>query len=93
MVGWFPRWRAQGGAELRPERASARDSGVHSWDRGARRVFFHRRGASARCRKVGRCRCNFGSAHPENYRKALGLMRLADKFGLPIVTLIDTAGA
>lgn len=36
---------------------------------------------------------NFGSAHPEGYRKALRLMRLAAKFGLPIVTLIDTAGA
>jgi acetyl-CoA carboxylase carboxyl transferase subunit alpha len=38
-------------------------------------------------------RRNFGSAHPEGYRKALRMMRLADKFGLPIVTLIDTAGA
>jgi len=36
---------------------------------------------------------NFGSAYPEGYRKALRLMRLADKFGLPIITLIDTAGA
>jgi acetyl-CoA carboxylase carboxyl transferase subunit alpha len=36
---------------------------------------------------------NFGSAHPEGYRKALRLMRLADTFGLPIITLIDTAGA
>jgi acetyl-CoA carboxylase carboxyl transferase subunit alpha len=36
---------------------------------------------------------NFGSAHPEGYRKALRLMRLADKFGLPVVVLIDTAGA
>lgn len=36
---------------------------------------------------------NFGSAHPEGYRKALRLMRLANKFGLPILTLIDTAGA
>jgi len=36
---------------------------------------------------------NFGSAHPEGYRKALRLMRLADKFGLPIITLVDTAGA
>ena len=36
---------------------------------------------------------NFGSAHPEGYRKALRLMRLADKFSLPIITLIDTAGA
>ena len=36
---------------------------------------------------------NFGLAHPEGYRKALRLMRLADKFQLPIITLIDTAGA
>lgn len=36
---------------------------------------------------------NFGSAHPEGYRKALRLMRLATKFALPIITLIDTAGA
>jgi len=36
---------------------------------------------------------NFGSAHPEGYRKALRLMKLADKFRLPIITLIDTAGA
>jgi acetyl-CoA carboxylase carboxyl transferase subunit alpha len=38
-------------------------------------------------------RRNFGSAHPEGYRKALRLMRLADKFNLPIITVIDTAGA
>src|ERR1051325_2969632 len=36
---------------------------------------------------------NFGSAHPEGYRKALRLMKLAHKFGLPIIALIDTAGA
>src|SRR5438034_3112452 len=36
---------------------------------------------------------NFGSAHPEGYRKALRLMRMAARFGLPILTLIDTAGA
>jgi len=36
---------------------------------------------------------NFGSAHPEGYRKALRLMRLAEKFGLPLVALIDTPGA
>lgn len=36
---------------------------------------------------------NFGSAHPEGYRKALRLMRLAEKFNLPVVTLIDTPGA
>ncbi|MBM4152580.1 MAG: acetyl-CoA carboxylase carboxyltransferase subunit alpha [Kiritimatiellaceae bacterium] len=37
--------------------------------------------------------CNFGCAYPEGYRKALRLMRLADKFNVPIVTLIDTPGA
>jgi acetyl-CoA carboxylase carboxyl transferase subunit alpha len=36
---------------------------------------------------------NFGMANPEGYRKALRLMRLAEKFGKPIVTLIDTPGA
>jgi acetyl-CoA carboxylase carboxyl transferase subunit alpha len=36
---------------------------------------------------------NFGCAHPEGYRKALRLMRLAHKFKLPIITLIDTPGA
>ncbi|MBQ7554936.1 acetyl-CoA carboxylase carboxyltransferase subunit alpha [bacterium] len=36
---------------------------------------------------------NFGMAHPEGYRKAMRLMEMADRFGLPIVTLIDTAGA
>jgi acetyl-CoA carboxylase carboxyl transferase subunit alpha len=36
---------------------------------------------------------NFGSAHPEGYRKALRLMRLGQKFGLPVVSLIDTPGA
>jgi len=37
--------------------------------------------------------CNWGCAHPEGYRKALVKMRLAAKFGLPIVTLINTPGA
>jgi len=36
---------------------------------------------------------NFGCAHPEGYRKALRLMRLAEKFGLPVIALIDTPGA
>ncbi|MEM7680615.1 MAG: acetyl-CoA carboxylase carboxyltransferase subunit alpha [Planctomycetota bacterium] len=37
--------------------------------------------------------CNFGCAHPEGYRKALRCMKLAEKFGLPVVTLVDTPGA
>ncbi|UCD51773.1 MAG: acetyl-CoA carboxylase carboxyltransferase subunit alpha [Phycisphaerales bacterium] len=37
--------------------------------------------------------CNFGCPNPEGYRKALAKMRFAEKYGLPIVTLIDTPGA
>src|SRR4051812_21510611 len=36
---------------------------------------------------------NFGCAHPEGYRKALRLMRLAEKFGMTVISLIDTPGA
>ena len=36
---------------------------------------------------------NFGMAKPEGYRKAIRLMQLADRFGLPVVTLVDTPGA
>ena len=36
---------------------------------------------------------NFGMANPEGYRKALRLMKIAEKFGIPVVTLIDTPGA
>jgi acetyl-CoA carboxylase carboxyl transferase subunit alpha len=36
---------------------------------------------------------NFGCAHPEGYRKAIRLMRMAERFNLPIVTMIDTPGA
>ncbi len=37
--------------------------------------------------------CNFGCAHPEGYRKAMRVMKLAEKFHLPVVSLVDTAGA
>ncbi len=37
--------------------------------------------------------CTFGLPHPEGYRKALRAMKLAEKFGLPVVTMIDTPGA
>ena len=37
--------------------------------------------------------CNFGMPHPEGYRKAIKKMRLAEKFGIPIVSFINTAGA
>jgi acetyl-CoA carboxylase carboxyl transferase subunit alpha len=40
-----------------------------------------------------RAKCNFGYSHPEGYRKALHKMQLAEKFGVPVVCLIDTPGA
>jgi len=42
---------------------------------------------------VSRLRHNFGMAKPEGYRKAIRLMQLADRFGLPVITLVDTPGA
>lgn len=36
---------------------------------------------------------NFGSARPEGYRKAIRVLEMADRFGLPVITLVDTAGA
>ena len=49
----------------------------------------HRKGKTVKDRLA----CNFGCAHPEGYRKALQKMRLAEKWGLPIVTFINTPGA
>lgn len=40
-----------------------------------------------------RMRCNFGSPHPEGYRKALEKMKLAEKFHVPVLTLVNTPGA
>ena len=52
-------------------------------------VVGHQKGRDTR-EKV---ECFFGCAHPEGYRKALRVMRLAEKFRLPVVTFIDTQGA
>ena len=52
-------------------------------------VLGHEKGNSTE----SRLQRNFGMARPEGYRKAARLMRLADKFGLPIITFIDTPGA
>ena len=52
-------------------------------------IVGHRKGKNTR----DRIACHFGCAHPEGYRKALRCMKLAEKFGLPIVTLVDTPGA
>ncbi|MGF9694784.1 acetyl-CoA carboxylase carboxyltransferase subunit alpha [Rhizobium sp. 0TCS1.26] len=40
-----------------------------------------------------RIKHNFGSPRPEGYRKAIRVMEMADRFGLPVITLVDTAGA
>ncbi len=52
-------------------------------------VIGHEKGNSTE----SRLQRNFGMARPEGYRKAARLMKLADKFGLPIITFIDTPGA
>jgi acetyl-CoA carboxylase carboxyl transferase subunit alpha len=58
---------------------------------GGRRIMLigHEKGDDT----ASRLRHNFGMAKPEGYRKAVRLMALADRFGLPVVTLVDTAGA
>lgn len=58
---------------------------------GSRKVLLvgHRKGHDT----AEKIKCHFGCAHPEGYRKALLKMRLAEKYRLPIVTLIDTPGA
>jgi len=52
-------------------------------------VIGHEKGSNTE----GRIRHNFGMARPEGYRKAVRLMEMADKFNLPVITLVDTAGA
>lgn len=52
-------------------------------------IVGHRKGKSTK----DRIACNFGMPNPEGYRKALLKMKLAEKFHLPIITLIDTPGA
>ncbi len=52
-------------------------------------VIGHEKGSDTE----GRIRHNFGMAKPEGYRKAVRLMEMADRFQLPVVSLVDTAGA
>ncbi len=52
-------------------------------------VIGHQKGKTLTERQA----CHFGCAHPEGYRKAMGKMRLAAKYGLPVICLIDTPGA
>jgi len=79
--------------ELHGDRAFRDDEAiVGGWARlGGRSVMVigHQKGRDMK----ENLRRNFGMPHPEGYRKALRLMRMADKFGRPVVTFIDTPGA
>ncbi len=89
----FIRYMVDDFVELHGDRAFSDDramiTGLGRVD--GRRVLIvgHRKGKTTRERLT----CYFGCAHPEGYRKALSKMRLAEKFGLPVVSLIDTSGA
>jgi len=52
-------------------------------------VIGHEKGSSTE----SRLKHNFGMARPEGYRKAVRLMEMADRFGIPVIALVDTAGA
>lgn len=79
--------------ELRGDRRYADDraiqGGVASIDGQTVVILGHQKGRDLKEREE----CNFGMAHPEGYRKALRLFRYAERFHLPVVTLIDTTGA
>ncbi len=86
--GWLTEW-----VELHGDRAGHDDQAIVGgvgFFRGRRVVLIgHQKGRSTK-ENVTR---NFGMALPDGYRKALRLMKLADRFGMPVVTLIDTPGA
>jgi len=79
--------------ELRGDRAFADDQaivgGLGRFRGQAVVVMGHEKGHDT----ATRLRHNFGSARPEGYRKAVRLMDLAERFGLPVITFVDTAGA
>ena len=79
--------------ELHGDRSFRDDEAiVGGWarlDRETVMVIGHQKGRDMK----ENLRRNFGMPHPEGYRKALRLMRLAEKFGRPVITLVDTPGA
>ncbi|MBI2314372.1 MAG: acetyl-CoA carboxylase carboxyltransferase subunit alpha [Betaproteobacteria bacterium] len=79
--------------ELHGDRAFADDpaivGGLARFNQQSVMVIGHQKGRDTK-EKIHR---NFGMPRPEGYRKALRLMRLAEKFGTPIITFIDTPGA
>jgi acetyl-CoA carboxylase carboxyl transferase subunit alpha len=79
--------------ELHGDRAFADDlsivAGMARFNGTAVMVIGHQKGRDTKERALR----NFGMSKPEGYRKALRLMKLADKFGLPVFTFVDTPGA
>jgi acetyl-CoA carboxylase carboxyl transferase subunit alpha len=79
--------------ELHGDRAFADDQsivgGLARFNGAACMVLGHQKGRDTKERALR----NFGLSRPEGYRKALRLMRLAEKFGLPLFTFVDTPGA
>jgi acetyl-CoA carboxylase carboxyl transferase subunit alpha len=79
--------------ELHGDRAYGDDpamlTGFAKLDQHKVMVIGHQKGKTLAERQA----CHFGCAHPEGYRKAMGKMRLAAKYGLPVICLIDTPGA
>ncbi|SEK28611.1 acetyl-CoA carboxylase carboxyl transferase subunit alpha [Roseateles sp. YR242] len=79
--------------ELHGDRHYADDAaivgGIARFNGQACMIIGHQRGADAKERTLR----NFGMPRPEGYRKALRLLKLAEKFGMPVFTFIDTMGA
>ena len=79
--------------ELHGDRARADDAalvcGVGRLDGRTIVLIGHQKGRDVK----ERTKRNFGMAYPEGYRKAMRVMKLADRFGFPLITLVDTPGA
>jgi acetyl-CoA carboxylase carboxyl transferase subunit alpha len=79
--------------ELHGDRAFADDAaivgGLARFNGQSVMVIGHQKGRDTKERQYR----NFGMPRPEGYRKAMRLMRLAEKFGIPILTFVDTPGA
>lgn len=64
-------------------------AGLGRWQGQRVAILGHEKGSDTQAR----LKHNFGMARPEGYRKAIRVMDMAERFGLPVVTLVDTAGA
>jgi len=93
LIGDYIQGMCEDFVELHGDRAFGDDRGLIGGFAtiGGERVMLlgHRKGKSVE----ENIHANFGMANPEGYRKALRLMKLAEKYGLPVVALIDTPGA